>query len=193
MVLNDVYRVMAIDALVSSHPLSSPAGEVNTPAQISEMFDSISYSKVRRQRRAGRGSGDAAHRAPLWQHAPWPGPAGSAPLSETPSPSAGSFRPQDALQLPDRGPVQEGCGSEYPGPAVGVRFPSPCCVSPSPRLPQGFSGRGWGAPASPSPWPFFPQSYLHTFAYNNTVYLDLWNHLQKVSKSQLPAAIFGGS
>ncbi|XP_066094449.1 aminopeptidase N [Saccopteryx bilineata] len=44
-VLNDVYRVMAVDALASSHPLSTPAQEVNTPAQISEMFDSISYSK----------------------------------------------------------------------------------------------------------------------------------------------------
>uniref|UniRef100_U3FZS8 Aminopeptidase n=4 Tax=Micrurus TaxID=8634 RepID=U3FZS8_MICFL len=42
---NDVYRVMAIDALASSHPLSSPADEVNTPAQISEVFDAISYSK----------------------------------------------------------------------------------------------------------------------------------------------------
>ncbi|XP_063170496.1 aminopeptidase N [Candoia aspera] len=44
-VSNDMYRVMAIDALASSHPLSSPAGEINTPAQISEVFDSISYSK----------------------------------------------------------------------------------------------------------------------------------------------------
>uniref|UniRef100_A0A8C0KWC9 Aminopeptidase n=1 Tax=Canis lupus dingo TaxID=286419 RepID=A0A8C0KWC9_CANLU len=44
-VLNEVYRVMAVDALASSHPLSSPASEVNTPAQISEVFDSISYSK----------------------------------------------------------------------------------------------------------------------------------------------------
>ncbi|XP_070619155.1 aminopeptidase N [Erythrolamprus reginae] len=42
---NDVYRVMAIDALASSHPLSSPADEINTPAQISEVFDAISYSK----------------------------------------------------------------------------------------------------------------------------------------------------
>uniref|UniRef100_A0A8D1G5Y9 Aminopeptidase n=1 Tax=Sus scrofa TaxID=9823 RepID=A0A8D1G5Y9_PIG len=41
----DVYRVMAVDALASSHPLTTPAEEVNTPAQISEMFDSISYSK----------------------------------------------------------------------------------------------------------------------------------------------------
>lgn len=45
-VLNEVYRVMAVDALASSHPLSSSAADVNTPAQISEMFDSISYSKV---------------------------------------------------------------------------------------------------------------------------------------------------
>ncbi|XP_076980301.1 aminopeptidase N [Tamandua tetradactyla] len=45
MVLNDVYRVMAVDALASSHPLSTPAEEVNTPAQISEQFDSIAYSK----------------------------------------------------------------------------------------------------------------------------------------------------
>ncbi|XP_037365785.1 aminopeptidase N [Talpa occidentalis] len=45
MVLNEVYRVMAVDALASSHPLSTPANEVNTPAQISELFDSISYSK----------------------------------------------------------------------------------------------------------------------------------------------------
>lgn len=44
-VLNDVYRVMAVDALASSHPLSSPAEEINTPAQISEVFDTISYSK----------------------------------------------------------------------------------------------------------------------------------------------------
>ncbi|KAL6031044.1 hypothetical protein STEG23_030882, partial [Scotinomys teguina] len=44
-VQNEVYRVMAVDALTSSHPLSSPANEVNTPAQISELFDSISYSK----------------------------------------------------------------------------------------------------------------------------------------------------
>ncbi|XP_006885282.1 PREDICTED: aminopeptidase N [Elephantulus edwardii] len=44
-VLSEVYRVMAVDALTTSHPLSSPENEVNTPAQISEVFDSISYSK----------------------------------------------------------------------------------------------------------------------------------------------------
>ncbi|XP_023566128.1 aminopeptidase N [Octodon degus] len=44
-VTNEVYRVMAVDALASSHPLSSPAEEINTPAQISEVFDTISYSK----------------------------------------------------------------------------------------------------------------------------------------------------
>ncbi|KAM5176502.1 aminopeptidase N [Callospermophilus lateralis] len=44
-VLNDVHRVMAVDALASSHPLSTPAEEINTPSQISELFDAISYSK----------------------------------------------------------------------------------------------------------------------------------------------------
>uniref|UniRef100_A0A9L0SI61 Aminopeptidase n=1 Tax=Equus caballus TaxID=9796 RepID=A0A9L0SI61_HORSE len=44
-VVNDVYPVMAVDALASSHPLTTPADEVNTPAQISEMFDSIAYNK----------------------------------------------------------------------------------------------------------------------------------------------------
>ncbi|XP_048471730.1 aminopeptidase Ey-like [Rhincodon typus] len=44
-VLNDVYRVFAIDALASSHPLSSKETEINTPAEINELFDAISYSK----------------------------------------------------------------------------------------------------------------------------------------------------
>ncbi|KAL8197337.1 UNVERIFIED_CONTAM: hypothetical protein K2H54_020589 [Gekko kuhli] len=45
MVNNDMYRVMAIDALASSHPLSFREEEIQTPAQISEVFDSIAYSK----------------------------------------------------------------------------------------------------------------------------------------------------
>lgn len=53
MVPNELYHVMAVDALASSHPLTTPAEEVNTPAQISEMFDSISYSKVLPSPRAG--------------------------------------------------------------------------------------------------------------------------------------------
>ncbi|XP_069481325.1 aminopeptidase N-like [Ambystoma mexicanum] len=44
-VLNDVHKVMAVDALASSHPLTSREEEVNTPAEISELFDSITYSK----------------------------------------------------------------------------------------------------------------------------------------------------
>ncbi|XP_078539358.1 aminopeptidase N-like [Lissotriton helveticus] len=44
-VLNDVYVVMDIDALASSHPLSSREDEVNTPDEISQFFDSITYSK----------------------------------------------------------------------------------------------------------------------------------------------------
>uniref|UniRef100_A0A8C5D581 Aminopeptidase n=1 Tax=Gouania willdenowi TaxID=441366 RepID=A0A8C5D581_GOUWI len=44
-ILYDVQKVFAVDALASSHPLSRPEDEVNEPAQISEMFNTISYSK----------------------------------------------------------------------------------------------------------------------------------------------------
>ncbi|XP_036423928.1 alanyl (membrane) aminopeptidase b [Colossoma macropomum] len=44
-VLGDVHRVFAIDALASSHPLSSKEEDVMRPEQISEVFDAISYSK----------------------------------------------------------------------------------------------------------------------------------------------------
>lgn len=102
-VLNDVYRVMAVDALASSHPLSSPADEVNTPAQISELFDSITYSK------------------------------GASVLR-----MLSTFLTEDLFK-------------------------------------KGLS------------------SYLHTFQYSNTIYLDLWEHLQKAVDSQkdieLPASV----
>ncbi|NXM78588.1 AMPN Aminopeptidase, partial [Serilophus lunatus] len=45
MVLNEVHAVMGTDALATSHPLSFREDEINTPAQISEVFDSIAYSK----------------------------------------------------------------------------------------------------------------------------------------------------
>ncbi|NXL87046.1 AMPN Aminopeptidase, partial [Alectura lathami] len=45
MVLNELHAVMATDALTTSHPLSFSEDEINTPAQISEVFDSIAYSK----------------------------------------------------------------------------------------------------------------------------------------------------
>ncbi|XP_017329198.1 alanyl (membrane) aminopeptidase b, tandem duplicate 1 [Ictalurus punctatus] len=44
-VLNDIHRVFAVDALASSHPLSSKEDQVLRPEQISEVFDAISYSK----------------------------------------------------------------------------------------------------------------------------------------------------
>ncbi|XP_037111087.1 alanyl (membrane) aminopeptidase b [Syngnathus acus] len=44
-VLSDMHRVFAIDALASSHPLSSKEEDIQKPAQISELFDAISYSK----------------------------------------------------------------------------------------------------------------------------------------------------
>uniref|UniRef100_A0A663MSH5 Aminopeptidase n=1 Tax=Athene cunicularia TaxID=194338 RepID=A0A663MSH5_ATHCN len=97
MVLNEVYTVMATDALATSHPLSFREDEVNTPAQISEVFDSIAYSK-----------GASVLRM----------------LSD--------FLTEDVFK--------EGL-----------------------------------------------QSYLHTFAYGNTVYTDLWSHLQEaVVKYNVP-------
>uniref|UniRef100_A0A3P9H8D5 Aminopeptidase n=1 Tax=Oryzias latipes TaxID=8090 RepID=A0A3P9H8D5_ORYLA len=44
-VLNDVHRVFAVDALASSHPLSSKEEDIQKPEQISELFDAITYSK----------------------------------------------------------------------------------------------------------------------------------------------------
>ncbi|KAL0968051.1 hypothetical protein UPYG_G00261660 [Umbra pygmaea] len=44
-VLGDVHRVFAVDALASSHPLSSNEEDIQKPEQISELFDAISYSK----------------------------------------------------------------------------------------------------------------------------------------------------
>lgn len=41
-VVNELHEVMALDALTSSHKISI---EVENPDQISEIFDSISYSK----------------------------------------------------------------------------------------------------------------------------------------------------
>ncbi|XP_061100577.1 aminopeptidase N-like [Conger conger] len=44
-VLNDVHRVFSVDALASSHPLSSREDEINMPKDITQLFDTISYSK----------------------------------------------------------------------------------------------------------------------------------------------------
>ncbi|XP_054128757.1 aminopeptidase N [Melozone crissalis] len=97
MVLNELHTVMATDALASSHPLSFREEEINTPAQISEVFDSIAYSK------------------------------GASVLR-----MLSSFLSEDIFK--------EGL-----------------------------------------------QSYLHTFSYSNTIYSDLWVHLQQaVDKNKVP-------
>uniref|UniRef100_UPI0037E90B65 aminopeptidase Ey-like n=1 Tax=Semicossyphus pulcher TaxID=241346 RepID=UPI0037E90B65 len=44
-VLDDLQSVMAVDALASSHPLSSEEDSIILPNQITEQFDTISYSK----------------------------------------------------------------------------------------------------------------------------------------------------
>lgn len=45
-VLNEIIGVMGVDALTSSHPLSSKEEDILTPAHINQLFDSITYSKV---------------------------------------------------------------------------------------------------------------------------------------------------
>ncbi|NXJ95288.1 AMPN Aminopeptidase, partial [Corythaixoides concolor] len=102
MVLNEVYTVMATDALTTSHPLSFSEEEINTPEEISEVFDTIAYSK-----------GASVLRM----------------LSD--------FLTEDVFK-------------------------------------DGL------------------QTYLHTFAYGNTVYTDLWSHLQQAvneSSVSLPSSI----
>ncbi|XP_056608835.1 aminopeptidase N-like isoform X2 [Triplophysa dalaica] len=45
MVLHELQGVFEVDALVSSHPLSSREDEISTPVHINELFDTITYSK----------------------------------------------------------------------------------------------------------------------------------------------------
>lgn len=47
-ILYDLQRAFAVDSLTTSHPLSQKEEEVNTPSEISEMFNTISYSKVQK-------------------------------------------------------------------------------------------------------------------------------------------------
>ena len=44
-VIEDLARAFSLDALVTSHPILVP---VNHPDEINEIFDSISYKKVKR-------------------------------------------------------------------------------------------------------------------------------------------------
>lgn len=44
--MNDLHIAFQEDALASSHSLSPPQEDVQTTTQITEMFDSITYSKV---------------------------------------------------------------------------------------------------------------------------------------------------
>ena len=47
MLVSDVLPVMVDDALLSSHPIIV---DVSTPAEITSVFDAISYSKVKHRR-----------------------------------------------------------------------------------------------------------------------------------------------
>lgn len=159
MVLNDVYRVMAVDALASSHPLSSPASEVNTPAQISEVFDAISYSKVLPQPlcgpRDGGERGPGGGRPCCWAlgarvPAGWGGP-GSHKLSAAPEPRLpqgasvlrmlSSFLTEDLFK---KGVAVSALGQ--PGRGSSGRRP----LVPVPSLPRRWSAER-GTPALSSP------------------------------------------
>lgn len=93
MVLNELHDVMATDALASSHPLSFREDEINTPAQISEVFDSIAYSKV------------------CMAVLGWGWTLGC-PWLLSPAVPAGSVGAADALDLPQRGHLQGGATGE---------------------------------------------------------------------------------
>lgn len=98
-VLNDVHRVFAIDALASSHPLSSKAEDIQKPEQISELFDAISYSKVMLMLKL-------RHAPPLILH-----------LCKPNVPTLpGSVRPQDAVRLPYRRGLQSRTQSGFAPP-----------------------------------------------------------------------------
>ncbi len=45
-VLNEIIGVMGVDALASSRPLTSNEEDIQTPADIGQLFDSITYNKV---------------------------------------------------------------------------------------------------------------------------------------------------
>lgn len=119
MVLNELYTVMATDALTTSHPLSFREDEINTPAQISEVFDSIAYSKVGAQRAPARGAG-GWERGELGQGLQ----GGTGPCARvSPAVSAGSVGAADALRLPHRGRVQGGVAGEDLSVPAGHRAP----------------------------------------------------------------------
>lgn len=114
MVLNEVISVMRMDALASSHPLSSKEDDIQTPFDIEQLFDSITYSK-----------GAAVLRM----------------LSD--------FITEEAF-------------------TTGLRV--------SPAAPP-----GWQRSHPHLRLPLCPQTYLKEFQHNNTIYKDLWKHLQMVT------------
>lgn len=50
--MKEIFPVMGLDALASSHPLSCEEEAIVTPDDIRYMFDTITYSKVSRRLRS---------------------------------------------------------------------------------------------------------------------------------------------
>lgn len=44
--LNDLHSAFEADVLASSHPLNPPEADIQSPTDITELFDDITYSKV---------------------------------------------------------------------------------------------------------------------------------------------------
>lgn len=44
--LRDLYSAFEADTLASSHPLNPPEADIQSPTDINDLFDDISYSKV---------------------------------------------------------------------------------------------------------------------------------------------------
>lgn len=61
--MNDLHTAFEEDALTSSHPLSAPMDQVQTQSQIYEMYDAITYCKVKWQ--------SSEYPSCLWDHRNW--------------------------------------------------------------------------------------------------------------------------
>lgn len=44
--MNDLHSAFAADALASTHPLNPPEADIQSPTDINDLFDDITYSKV---------------------------------------------------------------------------------------------------------------------------------------------------
>ena len=216
-ILYDVHKVFQVDALASSHPLSRREEEVNDPPQISEMFNTISYSKVC--------SSDGnlyriqkEYRKYLLQFCLSRFFSKGTPVFGTLTTKCfnSCFGLNFTVMRKSSQPSSCGfCVCCLQGAAV-LRMLSEFLTEPvfarglSVRInpvtqPQNLiitatlclwwweslvwkiEWNSFSFPLRITDWLFVfspPQSYLNTFAFSNTVYTDLWDHLQEVGSAK---------